>query len=341
MNLLSTLKRWVILIGLVLALFCISLLAFTGASRAFDPPLSTRTKYNFNSDWKLLIGDPKGVEAPACDDSGWKNVTLPHAWNEDSAFKVSIHDLPTGVAWYRKRFRLPAGSTDKKVFLEFEGIRQGGEFFLNGKFIGRHENGVMAFGFDITNQLNPAPQENLLAVRIDNSWTYHEQATNAPFQWNDRNFYANYGGINKNVYLHVTDKLYQTLPLYSSLGTTGVYVHADDFDVAGRRATISTETQLKNEHATAQTCDFDVAIVDPDGRTIKTIKGRSQTIAAGETKTLVASALVDHLNFWSWGYGYLYDVYTIVKVSGRTVDVVRTRTGFRKTEFGHGIVTAT
>jgi len=147
---LSTLKRLVIVIGLVLELFCFSSLA--GVSGAFDSSLSARTKYNFNSGWKLLVGDPKGAEAPTFDDSGWKKIALPHAWNEDSAFKVSIHDLPTGIAWYRKRFRIPAGSSGKKVFLEFEGIRQGGEFFLNGKLIGRHENGVMAFGFDITNR---------------------------------------------------------------------------------------------------------------------------------------------------------------------------------------------
>jgi len=30
-----------------------------------------------------------------------------YAWNEDSAFKVSIHDMPTGIARYRKRFTLP------------------------------------------------------------------------------------------------------------------------------------------------------------------------------------------------------------------------------------------
>src|SRR6266516_728526 len=137
MNLLSTLKCRVILIGLFLALFCFSPLA--GATRPFDPPLCARSNYNFNSGWKLLVGDPKGAETPAFDDSAWKKVTLPHAWNEDAAFKVSIHDLPTGVAWYRKKFRLPAGTTDKKVFLEFEGIRQGGEFFLNGELIGRHE----------------------------------------------------------------------------------------------------------------------------------------------------------------------------------------------------------
>src|SRR5947209_2627032 len=331
------LRRLSALSGRLRVAFLVSLLSTT-IGFAQPPPQSVRMKFNFNPGWKVKVGDVPGAEATSFDDSGWEDVTTPYAWNESDAFRKSIQELSTGVAWYRKHFKIPESAANEKIFLEFEGIRQAGEFFLNGKFIGRHENGVMAFGFDITNQLNPAPQDNVLAARIDNSWTYHEQATNSPFQWNDRNFYANYGGINKNVYLHVTDKLYQTLPLYSTLGTTGVYVHADDFDIASRRATITAETQVKNEHATAQTCDFEVAIADPDGRTFKTIDGGSQTIGAGETKTLVASVRVDHLNFWSWGYGYLYDVYTILKVSGQVVDVVRTRTGFRKTEFAHGFV---
>ena len=56
-----------------------------------------------------------------------------------------------------------------------------------------------------------------MAVRIDNNWNYKERATDTKYKWSDRNFNANYGGIPKNVWLHVTDKLYQTLPLYLSL----------------------------------------------------------------------------------------------------------------------------
>ena len=55
-------------------------------------------------------------------------------------------------------------------------------------------------------------------------------------------------------------------------------------------------------------------------------------------RTLSAGARVDGLNFWSWGYGYLYNVYTMLKVDGKVVDLVKTRTGFRKTEFGNGMV---
>lgn len=294
-----------------------------------------RAKYNFNSDWKLLVGDPAGAQTPNFDDRHWKDISLPRAWNEDDAFRKDIADLSTGIAWYRKHFTIPAGNNDKKIFIEFEGIRQAGEFYLNGQFIGRHENGVSAFGFDITEFILPG--ENIIAARIDNSWNYKEQATGSAFEWNDRNFYANYGGINKNVYLHLTDKLYQTLPLYANLKTTGTYIYATDIDVKKRSAKITVETEVKNEYATPRTFSYEVAINDPAGKAIKKIDGGKYTLVPGETKTISASGTVSNLNFWSWGYGYLYDVYTSLKVDGKVVDTVKTRTGFRKTEFGGGM----
>ena len=240
---------------------------------AAQSPRSTRVTYNFDPGWKVHVGDAPGADAPGFADSAWKSVTLPYAWNENKAFAVSIHDLPTGIAWYRKHFKLPANSCGQQVFLEFEGIRQAGDFYLNGKFIGRSENGVMAFGFDITRYVRPAPRENVLAARIDNSWTYREKATNTPFQWNDRNFYANYGGINKNVFLHITSPLYQTLPLYANLGTTGVYVYAQDFDIPGRSAKITAESQVRNEYPTPKTFGYQAIIADPDGHVVRTFDG--------------------------------------------------------------------
>ena len=315
---------------------CILLVCASAIGYPYDAPAGARAKYNFNFGWKLLVGDPKGAETPSFDDSAWKQVTLPRAWNEDDAFKKDIHDLTTGVAWYRKHFKLPANSAGRKVFLEFEGIRHGGSFYLNGKFLGRHENGVMAFGFDITDFLRPAPEDNVVAARIDNSWDYKEQATGSTYEWNDRNFYANYGGINKNVFLHITGKLHQTLPLYSNLGTTGVYVYAQDFDIPGRSATITAEAEVKNEYPSAQTFRYEVIVEDADQRPVKSFDGGDFTLAGGETKKVTAKSRLNGLNFWSWGYGYLYHVHTILKVGGRVVDEVTTRAGFRKTEFRNG-----
>src|SRR5215204_4438358 len=158
-----------------------------------------RTKYNFNSDWKVFVGDAKEANAPGFADASWKKITLPYAWNEDEAFKNDIKDLSDSISWYRKHFKLPASAKGQKVFLEFEGIRQAGDFYLNGKHIGLHENGVMAFGFDVTDFVKFDGVENVMAVRIDNDWNYREKATGQKFQWEDKNFNANYGGINKNV----------------------------------------------------------------------------------------------------------------------------------------------
>jgi beta-galactosidase len=302
------------------------------------PGESVRKKYNFNAEWKVLVGDPAGAEAVGFNDTAWKSVTLPYAWNEDDAFKKDIRDLRTGIAWYRKKFRVPGNITDKKIFLEFEGIRQGGEIFLNGKFIGRHENGTMAFGVDISEKINPEPAENVLALRIDNDWDYREKSTQTKFQWSDRNFNANYGGIPKNVFLHVTGKLYQTLPLFSTLGTTGVYVYATNFDIPGRAADITAEIQVHNEYPVGKRIQYDVVIEDIEGKIVALMEGGWAEIPPGGTTTLKASSRVHDLKFWSWGYGYRYKVYTVLKENNKPLDVVLTRTGFRKTAFTNGMV---
>jgi len=297
--------------------------------------VTARTTYNFTSDWRLFVGDPVGAETVSFDDSSWKSVTTPRPWNEDDAFRKDIKDLSIGIAWYRKHFKLPVGSRDKKAFLEFEGLRFAGEFYLNGKFIGRHENGITAFGFDITNDL--VDGENLIAVRTDNSWDYKEKSTGSTFQWNDKNFNANYGGIHKNVRLHITDRLYQTLPLYTNLKTSGVYIHATDIDIVRRSANVTAETEIKNEYITPRTFGYEIEIADRTGKVIKSFNGGQFTLAPNETKTIMASRNIIGLNFWSWGYGYLYTVTTKLISRGRVVDEVKTRTGFRKTEFANGM----
>lgn len=316
-------------------LFLLAFISISQYVRASD----ARNKYNFNSDWLLSVGDTPEAQQVRFQDTDWKKVTLPRAFNEDEAFRLSIDQLTDTVMWYRKHFRLPAGSKDKKVFIEFEGVRQGADFYINGQYLGLHENGAMAVGFDLTPYIKYG-QENVIALRIDNDWNYKERATNTKYQWSDRNFNANYGGIPKNVWLHVTDKLYQTLPLYSNLQTTGVYIYAEDIRVKSRKAVIHAESEIKNEYKRAKQVAYKVELIDRDGKTIKVFDGAQTLIKPGETVTLKAAAEVDGLHFWSWGYGYLYTVKTALKDSNnRIFDEVSTRTGsvrhvLQKEKFG-------
>jgi beta-galactosidase len=300
-----------------------------------DPP---RQKFNFNAAWRVTRGDPNGAMRPDFDDSEWKSVATPYAFNEDDAFKLRMNQVYNGLGWYRKHFKVPAEYRNSKVFIEFEGVRQAAEVYVNGKFIGRHENGINAFGFDITGAINPWPQDNVIAVRVDSSYGYKELATGTNFQWNSGDFNVSYGGINKNVFLHVTPTVYQTLPLFASLGTTGIYVYAEAIDVKARSARLTAESQVRNDSGADRSVTYEVDVKDMDGNVCATVTTAPIKLAAGETRTVSASLQLANVHFWSWGYGYLYDVTTIIKEDGRPLDVVKTRTGVRKTEFANGMV---
>ena len=278
---------------------------------------TARETYNFNAGW--LMGDSR------------TKVTLPRAWNEDEAFRVSVYQMSDSVVWYRKDFSLPADAAGKRVFIEFEGARQAAEVWLNGHRVGLSENGVMAFGFDLTPYIRKG--KNRIEVRTDNSWDYREQATGSTFQWNAKSFNANYGGLTRNVRLHIVGDVYQTLPLYSSLGTTGTYVYATQYDIPGREATVSAATEVRNDGSTPATVDYTVIVEEMDGSELARFSGGRHTLGPHSTRTLVASQRLSGLHFWSWGYGYLYRVKTVVGT-----DTVATTTGFRKTEFARGMI---
>jgi hypothetical protein len=321
-------------------LLMMALLVATSISAA----ATGRSKTNFNAGWRLAVGDITEAAQSGFDDSRWQQVTLPYAFNGEEAFHKDIVDLTDTIVWYRKTFVMDNKQWTmhhSKVFIEFEGVRQGADFYLNGHHLGYSENGVMACGFDLTPYIKEG--ENVLAVRCDNSWTYRSREYDSRYQWNDRNFNANYGGIPKNVWLHITDKLYQTLPLYSNLSTTGTYIYATDFDIPAHKAVIHAESQVRNEDTKPRTFTFQATVLDADGKEVARFSSTPVTMQPCETRTVSAQQAVSGLHFWSWGYGYLYTVETSLQSSSLTshpspltTDKVITRTGFRKTRFGEG-----
>ena len=96
---------------LVLITLSLSALAQTGQKGT-----SVRTKYNFNGNWQLHYPS-------ACINTGGqtRTVTLPRAWNEDYAYRVSISSLPDDTCRYTKTFAVPEEWKDNKGFVEFVG----------------------------------------------------------------------------------------------------------------------------------------------------------------------------------------------------------------------------
>lgn len=299
--------------------------------------ITAQRSINFNGDWQIHYPVSSRLHSHQTE-----TVTLPRAWNEDEAYRVGIGSLPADTCRYTKVFMAPQEWQGKHVFIEFEGARQAAQVWLNGHCLGLHQNGVMAFGFELTQYLKIG-EKNRLEVLTDNDWGYHEKSLDADpsapqgstYQWNNKNFNMNMGGLPKNVRLHVTGGLYQTLPLYSNLGTTGVYVYGTDYDIRGRKVTANVQSQVINTTGADQKVALRVQITDVQGKEVASFTGRQTIVAAGDTVTLTASRRLQGVHFWSWGYGYLYTVRTTLVARG-VDDTVTMQTGFRKTEFREG-----
>ncbi len=308
----------------------------------FVVPASPRAVYNFDPGWKFSFSDPAGAEQPGFDDSGWTGVSLPHTWNETDSYRAFIShgggdvNEKTGIGWYRKHFRLPAGADGQKVFLAFDGMRQAGHFFLNGQPIGKYENGVTAFGLDLTRFVKFGGQDNLLAVKVDNRVTYREEATGTPFQWNAMNFNPNFGGLNRDATLVLAGRIYQTLPLYENLRTSGIYVYPQAIDLAQKSAEVRVEAEVSNESGDAASISLSAVVVDADGVVRAQLAGSTSGVASGRTSTLTAGGQLGGARFWDVEDPYLYSVYSLLTVNGQVVDVCRTDTGFRQTAFKGG-----
>ena len=310
-------------------------------AQRYVPPQSPRGVYNFNLDWKFLREDVPGAEAVEFDDATWGTVSTPHSWNDVDSFRTLIShsggDRGTykGIGWYRKRFKLPAETAGRRIVLEFEGMRQAGDIYLNGKAVGLYENGVTAYGLDITDTVKPGV-ENVLAVKVDNRTSYTERVSGTAFEWNANDFNPDFGGINRRVWLHTMGPVHQTLPLYYGLETEGVYVHAGNFDIAKKSAEVTVESQVRNGLSDRATVAMTVVVVDADGHVAAQIDGEPVDMVAGEKTTLIATGSLRGARWWSIEDPYLYEVYTVLKVEGKVVDVECATTGFRKVEFKGG-----
>ena len=311
----------------------------------YTPPDSPRVTLNFNLDWKFLREDAPAAEALSFDDSTWATISIPHTFNDVDSFRVLIShgggDRGTykGLSWYRKHFKLPADLAGRRIFLEFEGMRQAGDIFMNAKAIGLYENGITAYGIDITDEVHLGGQENVLAVKVDNRTNYQERATGTAFEWNANDFNPDFGGINRHVWLHVTGKIHQTLPLYYGLESQGVYVYAGNFNIAKKTADLTVESEVHNVSGERATVGLSVVVIDHAGQIRTQFEGDPVDMVDGEKSVQIASGSIEGTRFWSTDDPYLYTVYSILKVNGETVDVDRIVTGFRKTDFKGGVGT--
>ena len=288
---------------------------------------------NFNLDWKFIRDDVAGAEAAAFDDSAWTTVSCPHTWNDVDTFDdfapgghTGEMKLWTGAAWYRKSFTLPEQARGRRVFVEFQGVRQVAEAWINGKHLGRDTTGFIPFGFDLTPHLR-ADGPNVIALRVDNRF---DLQFSGDMPWHHPNWHPPHGGIYRDVVLHVADPVHVTLPLFAHLETEGIYAWVES--LTAERATVGVTAEIRNDRPAAADTTVTFAIVDREGRVVAESTERAP-LAAGETRKVASRITVDGPRLWEPACPYVYQVRVTVAVEGSPRDVAVTPFGIRGFRF--------
>ncbi|MFI5052601.1 MAG: sugar-binding domain-containing protein, partial [Acidimicrobiales bacterium] len=149
------------------------LLGALALSLATTPALAQRQRLSMDPGWRFSLGDSTGVERPDFDDRAWRRLDLPHDWSIEGTMRQDAPGggrmgfYPGGIGWYRKAFRLPAGPSDRRAWLEFDGVYMNSDVWINGVHLGHRPYGYISFAYDITAHV--VPGVNVVAVRVDNS----------------------------------------------------------------------------------------------------------------------------------------------------------------------------
>ena len=313
-------------------------LSFNDTKNVTVNPFSqnNRVKYNFNLDWKFIQENPEDAASINFDDDTWRTVSCPHTFNDTDTFddfSIGKHKGESnqwrGTVWYRKHFKLPESDTGKKVYIEFESVRQIAEVYINGKHIGTNRTGFIPFGYDITKYLNSEGQENIIAVKVNNDRGDNFR-DNDPLVWNHEHWHPTHGGIYRNVFLHVMDPLHITLPLYDNLKTVGTYVFAENITAKNADVTITAETI--NEYSETKNVTFEARIIDANDQVVGFSKQKKE-IKPREKYTFSTLAKVANPKRWYTRHPYLYKVLTLLKEGDKVLDTYETPLGIRSFEF--------
>lgn len=295
-----------------------------------------RQKYNFNSSWKFVKANILSAADAKYDDTSWETVSCPHTFNDIDTFDDFAeggHNGESkqwrGTVWYRKHFSLPLSAKGKKVYIEFEGVRQIADVYINGTFIGKNQTGFIPFGYDLTPYIKFG-EDNVVAVKVNNDRGDHFR-DNFPLVWHHEHWHPNHGGIYRNVYLHVMNPLHITLPLYDNLETQGQYIYTEK--VSKRSADVYVETEIRNEgNSYPSSLDVQVAVFDADGNLVKKEITKAE-IPSGKTDIVKTKIKIKKPSLWSTRYPYLYRVETSILQNGQVIDSDEQPLGIRYFEF--------
>ncbi len=309
---------------------CLSLALVALASAAATGPQLPGATLSLNQGWRFYrVDKPVPQEAfstPAFADARWERVNTPHAVRLEPENASGMTNFQ-GVCWYRRHFTAEESWKGKKIFVEFEGAMQVADVWFNGKRVLTHYGGYLPFTVDLTDMVQYGKADNLLALRLDNS----DNPDVPPGKPQNQLDFTYLGGLYRNVWMYVTDKLHVTDAVCANkVAGGGVFVTYPR--VTAEAATVDVKVEVKNEDGTASNCTVKNSLVDSQGRQVAQFS-RTASIQPGADGVFSGSFDVSKPQLWHPYHPNLYTLVTEVYDGDRPADKRVTRVGIRTIRF--------
>jgi beta-galactosidase len=293
-------------------LFCLFLLLSVSIGFAQQ----TRSINDFDKGWHFILGDVSHGETVELDDTKWRALNLPHDWSIEGEFSKSNPAtpeggaLPGGIGWYRKTFTVPEITKGKLVYIDFDGVYQKSDVWINGHHLGFRPNGYISFQYNLTPYLNYGKQPNVIAVKVDNS-----------VQPNSR-WYSG-SGIYRNVWLVTTGRL--------AIDHWGTYVTTPK--VSSQSAAVHLDVKVRKYAGKISTYSIRSVIYNAAGKAVQ--QKITANISSGDSVTLVSQNFtINTPVLWSVDHPYLYKVITqVITSDNKVADEYTTPLGIRYFDF--------
>lgn len=263
----------------------------------------------------VLFGGFPPETQPGFDDSGWREVRVPHDYVIEGKFDPRFNNqraaLPLPRAYYRRMLDLTRDDSGKSVWIEFDGIYRDSRVWLNGHYLGGHPSGYTGSTYDISNIANYGGRNELVVSvdpRVAEGWWYEG------------------GGIYRHVWLNRAD------PLHVPPMGTQVVAKIKDISSDAPSADLLVKTQVTNQGSEAQSATLLSVVLDPDGKEVAQTSSEITAPAGGEV-TIPQRVSILHPQLWSCKTPKLYHLTTRIVRQGATVDTYSTPVGLRSIRF--------
>lgn len=275
------------------------------------PANAQRIVLPFSNDWQFSK-DNFSFKSKAV---AWQDIQLPHTWNVADV----MDDQPgyyRGVAWYRKKFRIPKKLQGKDIYLFIGAANQSAAVFVNGKKATEHIGGYTAFSVKLNTYLNKE-KENELVIKVNNSYDKNIPPLSADFTF--------YGGLYRNLQLIAVDPVHFS---FDQKGGQGIFISTPV--VNNTTATVHIRSHIKNDTKNVRQLSIGSQVLDaagkPAGKALNTMIAEAGKNAVQEQTIEIAQPAL-----WSPADPYLYKVVTtIMDVStGKKLDEQEQPLGLR------------